>query len=122
MKRKDANGKQRVLGPEQAAILRLFLDPDHPEHEHRQLYGLEIMRLTRLPSGTVYPALASLRNRGLLAGEEEPYIGQAGRRRVVHTLTDPDGGRAALTERDQAAIARRRGRRTRAPVPRPSHP
>jgi DNA-binding PadR family transcriptional regulator len=91
--------KRRVIGPEQAAILRLFVDPEDCEHHARRLFGLEIMRLTKLPSGTVYPALDRLRRRGFLASEQEEYTGQAGRRRVYYTLDDVDGARAALAER-----------------------
>jgi DNA-binding PadR family transcriptional regulator len=107
--------KQRVLGPQQAQILELWVDPRHPEHEKRELFGLEVMRLTDLPSGVVYPALDALRKRELLVSEQERAHGQPGLPRVYYKLVDADGGRAALAERADAEQARDyRPRRVRA--------
>jgi PadR family transcriptional regulator, regulatory protein PadR len=50
-----------------AAILKVFLES--PEEPH---YGMEIMRVTGLSSGSVYPVLARLRKkRWLTAGTED---------------------------------------------------
>ena len=100
--------KQRVLGPQQARILRLWIDQDHPEHEKRQLFGLEVMRLTDLPSGVVYPGLDALRKRKLLVSEQEADHGQPGLRRVYYKLVDAAGSRAALAEQARAQRAERR--------------
>ena len=49
-----------------AKILRAFLeDPAEP------VYGLELMRTTGLPSGSLYPALAHLERAGLVVSRRE---------------------------------------------------
>ena len=62
-------------------------------------YGLDIIESTGLPSGTVYPALASSEKRGYLAGtwESTAVATRDGRpRRRYYRLTN--AGRVALTE------------------------
>ena len=62
-------------------------------------YGLDIIDATGLPSGTVYPALASSEKRGYVAGTwESPAVAtRDGRpRRRYYRLTT--AGRAALAE------------------------
>jgi DNA-binding PadR family transcriptional regulator len=63
-------------------ILQLFAEtPDEPR------YGLEVMELTSLQSGTVYPALHRLESNGwLLSREEDVDASAAGRpaRRLYH--------------------------------------
>jgi DNA-binding PadR family transcriptional regulator len=98
--------KTRVLSPEQSEILALFLDEDHPEYKQRRLYGLEVMRLTSFESGTVYPALARLRERGVLTSEQEQQNERPGRRRVYYTLSDADSGWRALEEFRRAQRAK----------------
>ncbi len=58
-----------------ASVLSQFLeDPD----KHR--YGLELMKVTGLPSGTLYPVLARLEGAGwLTSGREEPESTVKGR-------------------------------------------
>ena len=49
-------------------------------------YGLEIMECAGLPSGTVYPALSRMEERGLIAGQwTDP---EAGRPRKEYALTE----------------------------------
>jgi len=62
-------------------------------------YGLDIIDATGLPSGTVYPALASSEKRGYVAGtwESAAVATRDGRpRRRYYRLTT--AGRAALAE------------------------
>lgn len=60
---------------------------------NRALYGWEIMQLTGLGSGTVYPLLARLEGRGYLISRWEEPGGRRPRRRL-YTLTDQGGGDA----------------------------
>jgi PadR family transcriptional regulator, regulatory protein PadR len=55
------------LTPKMAALIKIFLeDPQQPR------YGFELMRLTRQPSGSVYPMLARFVKAGwLTAGKED---------------------------------------------------
>jgi DNA-binding PadR family transcriptional regulator len=54
------------LTPKMALVVKLFLeDPDQPR------YGFELMRLTGLPSGSLYPMLARLEEAGWLTGGKE---------------------------------------------------
>ena len=62
-------------------------------------YGLDIMEVTGLPSGTVYPTLTRLESRGFVAGQwESQAIADREKRprRRYYKLTA--AGRAALTE------------------------
>jgi DNA-binding PadR family transcriptional regulator len=62
-------------------------------------YGLDIMEVTGLPSGTVYPTLTRLETRGFVVGqwEAQSVADRAGRpRRRYYKLTA--AGRAALAE------------------------
>lgn len=63
------------------------------------LYGFDIIDITGLPGGTVYPALRRLEAAGFLTSKwEERRLAQAATRppRKYYELTR--GGRAALTE------------------------
>jgi DNA-binding PadR family transcriptional regulator len=54
------------LTPKSAAVIKIFLgDPQ------QQRYGLELMRLTGQPSGTLYPILATFERSGWLTGGKE---------------------------------------------------
>ena len=54
------------LTPNLAAILKVFLeDPAQPR------YGLELMKLTGQPSGSLYPNVAKLEGAGYLTGGRE---------------------------------------------------
>jgi DNA-binding PadR family transcriptional regulator len=67
--------------------------------DHGYRYGFDIMDITGLPSGTVYPALRRLEQTGLVASKWEKHsIAQAEQRppRKYYELTRE--GRAALAE------------------------
>lgn len=54
------------LTPKMADVIKIFLeDPQLPR------YGLELMRLTGQPSGTLYPNLAKFEQAGWLTGGKE---------------------------------------------------
>jgi PadR family transcriptional regulator PadR len=84
-----------------AKVLRVFLDdPDAP------CYGLELMRATGLPSGSLYPVLARLERAGWVRSEREEIDPAAEGRpaRRYYELT-PDGLATARSE--LAALAER---------------
>ena len=67
--------------------------------EHGYLYGFDIMTITGLASGTVYPALRRLEDAGFVLSKwERPGIAQAEQRppRKYYEITKP--GRTALKE------------------------
>ena len=67
--------------------------------EHGYLYGFDIMTITGLASGTVYPALRRLEDAGFVLSKwEKPGIAQAEQRppRKYYEITKP--GRSALKE------------------------
>jgi PadR family transcriptional regulator PadR len=73
------------LTPKTARVIKIFLeDPARPR------YGFELMRLSRLPSGTLYPILARLQAAGWLIGAHENIDPHAeGRpRRRTYIITD----------------------------------
>jgi PadR family transcriptional regulator PadR len=79
----------RGMGHATLAVLQAVAD--------RHRYGFDIIERTRLPSGTVYPALASLSRRGLVrsAWEDERVAHSQGRpRRRYYEITG--SGQAAL--------------------------
>jgi len=84
------------ITPKMARVLKVFL-----ETPHQPRYGFEIMRLTGLASGSLYPMLARLEQAGWLAkGRENIDPRTAGRpARVNYTLT----GSAAVAARHQLA-------------------
>src|SRR6266571_2124430 len=55
-----------VLTPKMAAVIKIFL-----QDTQRPRYGLELMRLTGQPSGTLYPNLAKFEEAGWLVGGKE---------------------------------------------------
>lgn len=58
--------KDLTITPRMAEILKIFLeDPAEPR------YGLELMQLTGLQSGSLYPMLARLEGAGWLTGGKE---------------------------------------------------
>jgi DNA-binding PadR family transcriptional regulator len=70
--------------------------------EHGYRYGFDIMTITGLASGTVYPALRRLEDAGLVVSKwERPAIAQAAQRppRKYYEVTKT--GRAALAEARQ---------------------
>ena len=95
------------ITPRMATVLKVFLeDPDQPR------YGFELMKLTGMASGSLYPMLARLEGAGWLAkGKEviDPRI--AGRpARTNYSIT----GAAASAARIQLAEL---SERFRPPVP-----
>lgn len=84
-----------------AAILKIFL-----EDPARSRYGLELMRLTGLPSGSVYPMLARLEAAGWLTrGKEDVDPHSAGRPpRLQYTIT---GDAATAARLELAALSER---------------
>ena len=72
------------ISPKMAKVLKIFLeDPDQPR------YGYELMRLTGLASGSLYPMLARLEEAGwLTSGKENIDPSAAGRPpRLHYTIT-----------------------------------
>jgi DNA-binding PadR family transcriptional regulator len=77
-----------------AKVLRVFLeDPDTP------CYGLELMRETGLPSGSLYPVLARLERAGWIRSEREEIdpVAEGRPARRYYALT-PDGVVIARSE------------------------
>lgn len=67
--------------------------------DHGYRYGFDIMTITGLPSGTVYPALRRLEDASFVASKwEKPSVAQAEQRppRKYYELTK--SGQAALAE------------------------
>ena len=84
--------------------------------ENGYQYGFDIMDMTGLPSGTVYPALARLEHEGLVESRwEDQKVAQREKRppRRYYEVTTAgdkmlDAAVAALKERERAARARLR--------------
>lgn len=80
--------RNRALGAATVAIMKAIQDG------HR--FGLDLMEVTGLPSGTVYPTLARMEARAYLRseweGEEEAKA--AGRPRRRYYRITPEGARA----------------------------
>lgn len=88
----SAGGSSRFVITSQAcSILDVFLeDPQTPR------YGLELMKLTGLSSGTVYPVIYRFERAGWLTATQEPIDTQkAGRRRRRAFQITPEGIRGA---------------------------
>ena len=89
----------KLTGPLER-VLRVFLaDPAAPR------YGYDLMKASKLPSGTLYPMLARLQEQGLVSSAWEPT--EAGGRppRRYYRLTD-EGAETARQELARAAAAR----------------
>ena len=72
------------ITPKMARVLKVFLeDPSQPR------YGFELMRLTGMASGSLYPMLARLEEAGLLTGGKEDIDPHAEGRppRYTYTIT-----------------------------------
>jgi DNA-binding PadR family transcriptional regulator len=99
--------EQLELTPKMAAVLKVFLeDPGQPR------YGLELMRRTGQPSGTLYPILAKLERKGWLTGDREdidPHAEGRPARRVYRI----SGEAVAAARAELAALSER----YRPPVP-----
>jgi PadR family transcriptional regulator PadR len=95
------------ITPKMARVLKVFLeDPGHPR------YGFELMRLTGLASGSLYPMLARLEEAGLLVGSKENIDTHVEGRpaRYTYTIT---GAAVTATRLQLAALSEQ----YRPPVP-----
>ena len=95
------------ITPKMATVLKVFLeDPDQPR------YGFELMKLTGMASGSLYPMLARLEGAGWLTRGKEPIDPHAAGRpaRTNYTIT----GAAVSAARIQLAEL---SERFRPPVP-----
>lgn len=63
----------KLTGPLER-VLRIFVADTGTRH-----YGYDLMKVARLPSGTLYPMLARLQEQGLVSSAWEPQVGDAGR-------------------------------------------
>jgi DNA-binding PadR family transcriptional regulator len=100
------------ITPKMAVVLKVFLeDPGQPR------YGFELMKLTGMASGSLYPMLARLERAGWLTrGKEDIDPRAAGRpARTNYTIT----GAAVTAARVQLAAL---SERFRPPVPGRLHP
>jgi DNA-binding PadR family transcriptional regulator len=91
------------LGRATVDVLTVLLDDDGPR------WGLELIKLTGRPSGTVYPLLDRLERAGWVTSTWDDDAARPGPRRRMYVLT-PDGAEAA---RDALRQAARRPVRTR---------
>ena len=90
----------KLTGPLER-VLRVFLaDLSAPR------YGYDLMKATKLPSGTLYPMLARLQAEGLLTSEWEPQPDDASGRppRKYYQLTG-EGARVARLELPGPSLA-----------------
>jgi len=80
--------RKRALGAATVAILKSIMEG------HR--FGLDMMEVTGLPSGTVYPTLARMEARSYVESEwEDPASAKAdGRPRRRYYRVTPEGARA----------------------------
>ncbi|MCS5722687.1 PadR family transcriptional regulator [Herbiconiux sp. CPCC 203407] len=78
---------QRVTAPT-VDVLSILLESAGP------VFGLEIMKRSGRPSGTVYPILERLERQGWISSEWEEHTDTQLRRRRVYTFT-PEGAVAA---------------------------
>jgi PadR family transcriptional regulator PadR len=79
---------QRVTAPT-VDVLSILL-----ESGGAAVFGLEIMKRSGRPSGTIYPILERLERQGWIASEWEEHTDTQLRRRRVYTFT-PEGAEAA---------------------------
>lgn len=100
-----------------AKVLAVFLEDPAADR-----YGLELMGATDMPSGTLYPILARLREAGWVRAEWEQVGPEAARPARRYYRLTPEG---AVAAREGVAELYRRlgvatGGRTRRLAPRPS--
>jgi DNA-binding PadR family transcriptional regulator len=99
------------LGGATIDVLTVLLDSREPR------WGLELIKATARPSGTVYPLLDRLERAGWVESSWDNDVGRPGPRRRMYRLT-PDGtvaARAALSK----VSARRRSQRGWSAEPNP---
>lgn len=101
-KRRQSPATQRVL-----AVLRESSTP---------IWGLQIIKETGLPSGSVYPILARLESSGILRSEWESEPSRPGARRRIYIINSleaeaPDGTtEPVLKSKDRHAFLPKRGK------------
>ncbi|QFZ23569.1 PadR family transcriptional regulator [Saccharothrix syringae] len=95
------------IGRATVDVLAVLLDSDRPR------WGLEIIKLTGRPSGSVYPLLDRLERAGWVTSEWDDDSDRRGPRRRMYVLT-PEGAREAARVR-----ARRSARAGTTPTTRP---
>ncbi|TDC30630.1 PadR family transcriptional regulator [Micromonospora sp. 15K316] len=91
------------IGAATVDVLRVLLDSDRPR------WGLEIIKLTGRPSGSVYPLLERLERNGWLTSHWEEVTERRGPRRRMYELT-AEGAVAARRVSAQAATREARQR------------
>jgi PadR family transcriptional regulator, regulatory protein PadR len=99
----------RMTAPLERVLGAFLADPTAPR------YGYDLMKASRLPSGTLYPLLARLERDKLVASEWETPRQEGQRPRKYYRLTG-EGVRVARLQFAQASA-----RRQRAPA-RAGHP
>jgi DNA-binding PadR family transcriptional regulator len=95
------------IGGATVDVLGVLLDSDQPR------WGLEIIKLTGRPSGSVYPLLDRLERAGWVTSSWDDDSERRGPRRRMYVLT-PDGAQEAVRVCTKAAA---RGRTKAKPVP-----
>jgi PadR family transcriptional regulator PadR len=91
----------RMTGPLERVLAAFLADPAAPR------YGYDLMKVARLPSGTLYPLLARLEHQKLVASAWETPQEEGQRPRKYYQLTG-EGIRIARLELAQASARRRR--------------
>src|SRR5580692_5934499 len=82
------------ITPKMAKVLKIFL-----EDPTQARYGFELMKLTGLASGSLYPMLARLEEAGWLTrGKEDIDPHEAGRPRRLHYTIAGDAATAARVQ------------------------
>jgi PadR family transcriptional regulator, regulatory protein PadR len=99
------------LGRATVDVLAVLIDSTEPR------WGLELIKLTGRPSGTMYPLLDRLERAGWVTSDWDNDVARPGPRRRMYRLT-PDGVIAAREALGQAA-ARRPDRQRGGLIPRP---
>jgi PadR family transcriptional regulator, regulatory protein PadR len=95
----------KLTGPLEQVLRAFLADPAAPR------YGYDLMKASRLPSGTLYPMLTRLQDQGLVSSAWEPPGGDGTGRpaRRYYWLTD-EGIETARQELARADSARRGAR------------
>jgi PadR family transcriptional regulator PadR len=105
-------GTVKLTGPLER-VLRVFLDDPTARY-----YGYDLMKTAHLPSGTLYPMLARLQDKGLVTSKWEPRAEAAGGRppRKYYQLTGEGIGFARLELAEAASEARGLARAAKRPA------
>ncbi|MFD7657635.1 PadR family transcriptional regulator [Actinosynnema sp. NPDC059797] len=84
------------IGRATVDVLAVLLESDRPR------WGLELIKLTGRPSGSVYPLLDRLERAGWVTSEWDDDSDRRGPRRRMYALT-PEGAREAVRVRARKA-------------------